>query len=165
LRIAAPILQTLTSSFSDDTIYALVLVLSSLHLIFYDYNFIFSTEEVIFSGALSLNAAMFTAVLLASRMKEDVGMVVSLLLLAVICFALYPSFSRTIRHRSLSLYVMLTVIMWIVATLLLMKLDTTLFVVYQLVMFFIGFIFPLWLTKMQVYKKSLCGPWEEATVP
>jgi hypothetical protein len=37
LRIVAPVLRTLTVSYSDDTIYALALLLSGLHLVFYDY--------------------------------------------------------------------------------------------------------------------------------
>lgn len=37
LRLAAPVLSVLTSSFSDDTIYALVIFFSAVHLAFFDY--------------------------------------------------------------------------------------------------------------------------------
>ena len=49
LRVIAPALQTLTSSYSDDTIDALVIVFSALHLVFHDYAYVNSTKES-FSG-------------------------------------------------------------------------------------------------------------------
>ena len=39
LRTSAPILKILTSSFSDDTVYAIVLTLATAHLVFFDYSF------------------------------------------------------------------------------------------------------------------------------
>ncbi|CAM9781623.1 unnamed protein product, partial [Laminaria digitata] len=39
LRIMAPVLRTLTVSYSDDTIYALAVTLSFLHLAFHDYSY------------------------------------------------------------------------------------------------------------------------------
>jgi hypothetical protein len=80
LRISAPILRTLTSSFSEDTIHALAITFSTIHLVFHDYAYVNSKREC-FSGTLSLNAALFTAIILASRL-EDIELVVSFLLLA-----------------------------------------------------------------------------------
>jgi phosphatidylinositol N-acetylglucosaminyltransferase subunit C len=48
LRVIAPALQTLTSSYSDDTIDALAIIFSSLHLVFHDYAYVNSTKD--FSG-------------------------------------------------------------------------------------------------------------------
>lgn len=38
-RIMAPVLRTLTVSYSDDTIYALAVTFSFLHLAFHDYSY------------------------------------------------------------------------------------------------------------------------------
>lgn len=49
LRIVSPVLQTLTSSYSNDTIDALVIIFSTIHLVFYDYAYVNGTKEV-FTG-------------------------------------------------------------------------------------------------------------------
>jgi hypothetical protein len=49
LRIVSPVLQTLTSSYSNDTIDALVIVFSTIHLVFYDYAYVNDSKEV-FTG-------------------------------------------------------------------------------------------------------------------
>jgi phosphatidylinositol N-acetylglucosaminyltransferase subunit C len=49
LRIIAPILQTLTSSYSDDTIHALVIIFSTLHLVSHDYAYVNNTKDI-FAG-------------------------------------------------------------------------------------------------------------------
>jgi hypothetical protein len=67
LRIAAPVLQTLTVSFSEDTVHALAITFSVLHLVYHDYRLGQDRERKAFSSAVSLNAAIFTAILLASR--------------------------------------------------------------------------------------------------
>jgi hypothetical protein len=51
LRIVSPVLQTLTSSYSNDTIDALVIIFSTIHLVFYDYAYVNNTKEV-FTGML-----------------------------------------------------------------------------------------------------------------
>ena len=51
LRIVSPVLQTLTSSYSNDTIDALVIIFSTIHLVFYDYAYVNDTKEV-FTGNL-----------------------------------------------------------------------------------------------------------------
>lgn len=50
LRVIAPALQTLTSSYSDDTIDALAIIFSFLHLVFHDYAYVNGTKES-FSGS------------------------------------------------------------------------------------------------------------------
>lgn len=44
-RIMAPVLRTLTVSYSDDTIYALAVTLSFLHLAFHDYSYANTTAS------------------------------------------------------------------------------------------------------------------------
>lgn len=159
LRVAAPALQTLTSSFSSNTIHALAIAFSSMHLAFYDYSYIHDSEVYVFSGTLSLNASMFTAVLLASRLK-NIEMVFSFMLLAVICFSFYPSVARLMYQRSLTLHLAVTIIQCGLASSLLFFLDFALFAVFQFLIIFVWIICPLWLQQMQVYKKTFEGPWD-----
>jgi len=154
LRVAAPILQTLTSSFSDDTIHALAIVFSTLHLVFYDYEFVDNLNGGGVSGTLSLNAAMFTAVLLASRLN-NLEVVLGFILLAVIMFAIFPIVIRSVRTRDASLYFTAAMSMSLLAFVLLWRLDVTLFAIYSIVVVFIWIICPFWLMRMQVYKKAV----------
>jgi phosphatidylinositol glycan class C protein len=63
--IVSPILKTLTESISTDTVYAMVTLMILLHVIFFDYGI----ESAIVSPPISLNAALFGAVCLASRLS------------------------------------------------------------------------------------------------
>ena len=158
LRIAAPILQTLTSSFSDDTINALAITFATLHLVFYDYGFVIGEYES-FSGTISLNAAVFTAVLLASRLS-NIQTVVVFVLLAIICFSLFPMSARVMKRSSMSLHLLVTFTLMIIASLLLWFLDKTLFTVYEVIILFLWVICPLWFMQMLPFKRVLKGPWD-----
>lgn len=158
LRIAAPILQTLTSSFSDDTINALAITFATLHLVFYDYGFVIGEYES-FSGTISLNAAVFTAVLLASRLS-NIPTVVVFVLLAIICFSLFPITAKIIKRSSMSLHLLVTFSLMIIASSLLWFLDKTLFTVYEVIIFFLWIICPLWFMQMLPFKRALKGPWD-----
>jgi phosphatidylinositol glycan class C protein len=155
LRVASPLLQTLTSSFSGDTIHALAFAFATLHLVFYDY--ILDSESGF--GALSLNAAMFTAILLASRL-HNIESVSMFMLLAVSCFLLYPSTSRIIKGKSIILHFIVTLILEIIASILLWYIDRPLFAIYGVCILFILLVCPLWLLKMQTFKKAFHGPWD-----
>lgn len=63
--------QTLTRSISSDTIVASTAYLLLLHLYLHDYNFVNSVTDTL-TGSLSLGAAVFASVLLASRMRSQV---------------------------------------------------------------------------------------------
>ena len=163
LRAASPALQTLTSSFSRDTVHALSITFSALHLAFYDYSFIHDCDVDTFSGTLSLNASMFTAALLASRL-QSVEMVFSFMLLAAISFSFYPSLARLMYQRSFALHLAVTLTQYALASGLLFFLDFVLFVVFQFLIVFIWILCPLWLQHLQSFKKSLRGPWDIAAV-
>jgi phosphatidylinositol N-acetylglucosaminyltransferase subunit C len=159
LRIAAPVLATLTSSFSDDTIHALAIGFCGLHLIFHDYSLSCHESDYF---PISLNAAMFTAVLLASRLDE-IQMVFGFVLFAVICFSLFPLTARKVRHQSAYLHVLVTLVEWCLATLTLWRLDITLFAIYEGFIVLLLLICPLWMAHMQThYKRPLRGPWDIA---
>lgn len=158
LRLAAPILQTLTISFSEDTIYALAITFSALHLAFHDYAYVNSSVDY-FSGTTSLNAAIFTAILLASRFQEH-NMVMGLILLAVIVFGLFPVLARLVKAYSIVLHWILVFCQWIVTSYMLYSLDWTLFVVFEVLQVVLMIITPVLYMKMQVWKRAYHGPWD-----
>ena len=70
LRIIAPILQTLTSSYSDDTINALVIIFSTIHLVFHDYAYVNNTKENFSGEEESLLVLSLTSWSLLSHLRE-----------------------------------------------------------------------------------------------
>lgn len=188
IRASSPIFQILTENFSGNTIYAIVIVLVVTHLVFYDYVSFFRiktmshssdemkdvsslwssgrTEGISTTGTLSLNAAMFTAIVLASRL-QNVMVVALFCLLAVQFFFLLPDLTAVIvKSASIDYYLALTALMWALASALLLQFKTlTLFAVYQSIVIFLWVFCSLWLVYMQKhYRLRYRGPWEEAKV-
>lgn len=161
LRIAAPVLQALTSSFSSDTIHALAIASSAVHLVFNDYSKDSTGEASVRTvyGTLSLNAAMFASIILASRF-HNIETVAGYILLAVIAFFLFPKTALLLRSISPKAHIAFAVIKLVVASFLLWSLSMTLFIVFELMVVFLWLIGPLWLLLMQDYKRALRGPWD-----
>ncbi|KAK6627370.1 hypothetical protein RUM44_009847 [Polyplax serrata] len=89
--ILSPVLRTLTDTISTDTIYATSTVMMLVHVGFFDYNHPVS----IVSSSLSLNAAIFSSVCLASRLQTSFCAFV-LLTISVEFFVLYPYFRNSV---------------------------------------------------------------------
>ena len=160
LRISAPVLQTLTSSYSVDTIYALALLFSSLHLCFHDYCYVDGPGRyAMFNGTISLNAAMFTAVLLASRFK-NVKTVVTFSLLAITIFTTFPSLARFVRSYSNWMHLLVSLLLVLLVCFLLIQLSNTLLYVYITTVIFTWIVCPIWLLYMQKFKDKKSGPWD-----
>jgi phosphatidylinositol N-acetylglucosaminyltransferase subunit C len=162
LRIIAPVLKTLTMSFSGDTIEALAIAFSVLHLASHDYAYV-NSEVQSYSGTLALNAAMFTAIILASRL-DDIDLVVLFILLAIICFSWFPATARQVKQKSWKLHVVFLAIQWVLSGVLTYSLDRTLFAIYQMCTALLVLGGPYCYLKMQTYKRSLSGPWDIAEV-
>jgi phosphatidylinositol glycan class C protein len=88
-------LKTLTKDIASDSIWALTTLMLLANLAFHDYG---STKSVSveFPDSLSINAAIFASVLLASRLPLNLH-VFALMSLSVQLFALFPIFSRYLR--------------------------------------------------------------------
>ncbi|CAM9132215.1 unnamed protein product [Scytosiphon promiscuus] len=162
LRIMAPVLRTLTVSYSDDTIYALAVTLSFLHLAFHDYSYA-NTASGHFQGTLSLNAAIFAAVLLASRLESN-EKVFGLVLFALELFAFLPLARREVKRHSLLLHASVTSAMVLPTGLLLFLRHPTLFTAYLSTVVLVTVACPLWLLRVQRYKLRIEGPWDIAHV-
>jgi phosphatidylinositol glycan class C protein len=178
LRVLAPVLRTLTSSYSEDTIWALALTLSAVHVFVHDYRLpnalnpdaakqrrqgrgqLLPSKKP--SSALALNAIFFAAVLLASRLPlEDVF---GFALFTLELFALMPLLIHSVRLFSTKLSIALTLLMIVIAAVLLRSRDTTLLVAYLLLIVVINLVAPFWLLYIQKYKHRISGPWDIAHV-
>jgi phosphatidylinositol glycan class C protein len=201
LKMTSPIIKTLTSSISDDTIEALTIFLAVIHLVFHDYQRIneekpsssvnkdsYSTvasrsissgispslllnpkdqmslsvdeedDKTYSSSVLSLSTAIFTAILLASRL-DDNNTVVAYIILAVIAFSLFPLMLSLIKQHSFQLFVSFAIVLWIALSHLIFFLDKTLFIAYEVLVILLWFVGPLLYLQMISYKKAYDGPW------
>lgn len=93
----SPLLKTLTQDISEDTIWALTTILFFVNLVFHDYSQ--AVNNTTSRGSLSLNAAIFASVLLASRLNSNEA-VFAVLLNSVVIFGLLPLFFRHYRTCS-----------------------------------------------------------------
>lgn len=157
LRILAPILKSLTLSFSSNTIHALSITLSCIHLSFFNYGN--HPDFELITGSLSLNAALFLAIILASRLA-DTETVVVFLMLAVMFFCLLPKTTHLIRKHSVVAHLVLTCLVWTVESVFLFLLDKVLFVLFEVLLVCLWILGPHLFLRMQSYKGSLNGPWD-----
>lgn len=86
----SPLLKTLTETISTDTINLMVTLMMMTHLIFFDYG----TNCAIVNQPISLNAAIFGAVCLASRLSSNYS-ALSLLIFATDVFVIPTVLVRT----------------------------------------------------------------------
>jgi len=156
----SPLLRTLTQPFSDDTILALSVALFTIHLFTQDYAYMSGLSKN-YTAPVSLNAAIFASVLLVSRLPS-VFHVYSVICVAIELFALFPILRRSLKVYSEQLSLVVTWSLAAAAALLLMPIGTVVTLVYVISILFITFVCPYWLTRIQRYKNTIHGPWDEA---
>eukprot|EP00158_Paraphelidium_tribonemae_P003206 Partr_v1_DN25954_c0_g1_i8_m68552 putative phosphatidylinositol glycan anchor biosynthesis, class C len=155
----SPILKTLTQDTSDDTIWALTFCFFFINMLFHDYS---STHpDIKYTGSLSTNAAIFSSVLLASRLNSNTE-VFGLMMFAIDMFALFPIFRRAVRNFSPALTIALSVLLVSVTIVVLLGTSLALVTIYAFLNLFITFACPFWLIWIQRYKNEIRGPWDEA---
>ncbi|KAI9105018.1 phosphatidylinositol N-acetylglucosaminyltransferase subunit C [Phlyctochytrium arcticum] len=162
LVLLTPILTTLTKEISSDTVWALTVMMILANLVFHDY----TSRDVIkvrFPDSLSINAGIFASVILASRLASYEH-VFSLMLFAIVIFAISPVIRRVLRKINpkadlllLLLLVIMTVAMYIPISLALVNL-------YFIALIFVNLVCPYWLIHAQKYKSEIRGPWDEARI-
>lgn len=151
--ISSPILHTLTHSISTDTIFTLTFFVMFIHLIFFDYG----VPAFMVSKTISLNAAIFGAICLSSRLSSSLH-AFTLLVLSSEFFALLPIF----MERFWSPIWMLLIA--ILSSYLLLRVSFSVWVTYSLVSCFINFGCPYVFVDQQKHKNNIHGPWDEAIV-
>jgi hypothetical protein len=109
LRLMASLLQSLTASYSSDTLYALVLVGFALHVLACDYSYANGRQlhlkvdansfkrPMFHGGTVSLNSALFSTTLLVSRL--DTTEAYFFVYFAVVLFAFYPATRNSIAAK------------------------------------------------------------------
>ena len=152
--VLSPILKTLTDTISTDTIYAMTTFMMIIHLIFFDYG----VSAAIVSSSLSLSAAIFGSVCLASRLASPFHAFV-LLSNAVECFVLLPILLSKGRGSVIVLAAMITVAIFALWTVSLIMMF-----LFVCVTLFVTVLCPFWFLRWQNYKDNIYGPWDEAVV-
>jgi len=164
----SPVLKTLTTPISNDTIVALSVMFLLLHLLLHDYNdknylknnhltsenTSSSTFFRITPSPASLNAAIFASVLLSSRLESSLQ-AFALLFFSVELFAFSPYVRYKIKNsHTESAFTSMTVFITLLTTVILFTSFSRLFaVLYLSLIAFISFICPFWLIWIQKYKK------------
>jgi len=153
-HLFSPLLHTLTNTISTNTIYTMTFFMMLVHLIFFDYG----VPAAVMSNSLSLSAAVFGSICLASRLASTYHAFV-LITVAVEIFVLFPIFRTKIR-RSVILSVVL--IGSAVVTLSLVSKVITIILVFVIAV--INIVCPLLFIRYQKCKDNIYGPWDEAIV-
>ncbi|KAK7504496.1 hypothetical protein BaRGS_00004362 [Batillaria attramentaria] len=146
----SPVLVSLTETISTDTIYAMTTVMLLANLLV--------------PGALSLSAAIFASVCLASRLHTT-WHAFATVIFSFELFALWPVLRRRLqKYFSPKGQVTMTVFITLTTVSALLSVTTVGAVLYLLAFIFITFVCPAWLISLQPYKNNIHGPWDEAEI-
>ncbi|XP_022215494.2 phosphatidylinositol N-acetylglucosaminyltransferase subunit C [Drosophila obscura] len=149
----SPMLHTLTQAISTDTIYTMTFFVLLANLMFTNYGL----DVAVVSKAISLNAAIFGSICLASRLSTSYHAFV-LLVEAAIFFVLYPIITEA-NWNALFIIPIFAIccgaLYWISRPVLCLYASSTLF---------INFVCPFIFVRQQKYKFNIHGPWDEAIV-
>lgn len=180
LRFAASVLRTLTASYSSDTVQALAIAGMIVHLLVCDYSYAngkapitashrlstLSSQRPIFQGGtVSLNAALFSTTLLASRLSSNLT-AYFFVTLTIVAFAFYPA----TRHAvSASFHPLESPAMWLVTAAVVAAVVSLLEQPRQIVLFSatlvaICLVVPCWKYVLQRHKVLIRGPWDIPSV-
>ena len=154
----SPIIKTLTLSYSEDTIIALVIFLFVIHLFTHDYSFIngYSNE---FKFTISLNCIITVSILFASRLNSNLYSF-GIVLLGIILFEMLPYFRHYLKTKSTKLYQLFTIVLYLFNNILLYNISTPIVIIYNLTCIVISFIVPLLLIYLLRYKEECFGKWD-----
>ena len=155
-----PLMHTLTTSISTDTIFSTTFIMMVLHLIFADYGL----DAFMVSKAISLNAAIFATICLSSRLASTFHSFV-LLTVAIEAFVLLPIFLKTSLSSNRWLY--MPFVFGCVggsAFLLHSFTITPLLCTYIGLVGFVNVVCPVIFVRQQKHKDNKHGPWEEALI-
>lgn len=158
--ILSPMLHTLTKSISTDTIYTITFFVFLLHIMCYDYGM----PAALVSRAISLNAAIFGTICLASRLEASLDAFV-LLIVSFTLFAVYPHVIRLLESNACLSARLAPVIIFVLAACAgLFAISPILFSINLMVIIFCSLIYPFIFCYAQKYKNNIHGPWDEAIV-
>lgn len=153
-QLFSPVLHTLTDTISTDTIYTTTFLMMLVHLIFFDYG----VSAAIVSKSLSLSAADFASICLASRLSSAHQAFI-LITVAVEFFVLFP-----ILRNELNEPFVMTSILFFGDAFYLYFIGYTVTILFLATVFLITVVCPILFVRYQAYKDNIYGPWDEAVV-
>lgn len=153
-NLFSPVLHTLTDTVSTDTIYTMTFLMMFIHLVCFDYG----VSAAVVSKSLSLNAAVFASVCLASRLPSAYHAFV-FISVAIKCFVLFPLIRSKIENP-----ILIASVFGIAVVYVLFFISIILTVLFVLLLIFVNFICPVMFVQYQKYKDNIYGPWDEAVV-
>eukprot|EP01091_Cochliopodium_minus_P007444 TRINITY_DN17332_c0_g1_i1.p1 TRINITY_DN17332_c0_g1~~TRINITY_DN17332_c0_g1_i1.p1 ORF type:complete len:296 (+),score=57.41 TRINITY_DN17332_c0_g1_i1:28-888(+) len=159
LYTLTPLLITLTNSISDDTVTAMVILLTLLHLFSYDYSKNYSESKPKFQPPISINAAICASLLMGSRLKSH-GQLFGLIYLSIQIFIFLPIIKSYFQRSSIESVICVT--SSLVDCALLFYISWLFPVLYLSCIVVVTFVSPYWFIVIQKYKAEYNGPWDEA---
>lgn len=153
----SPVLKTLTESVSTDTVYAMSAVMLLAHLVSFPY------AQPSPRGSLSINAALFASVCLASRLPGALH-TFAMLSCALLVFALWPCLLQKIREKAPSHFTGVCVGVCIGGVGGLGSQSPGGAILLALALGSVTLLCPLLLVRLQRHKDNIHGPWDEAEI-
>jgi len=163
LMALAPVLKTLSAATSSDSIWALSACLFMLNILLADYSpgkFWGQARERL-TSVLSMNAAISSSVVLASRLSNDLA-VFALILFSVQAFALFPMLRQRLQATPTLLQAFITLSLSVLCLYLMAGLSATISYIYAATLIFVNFLAPGVLVWAQKYKNEIRGSWDVA---
>ena len=163
LLLLSPIFHTMTKSYSDDTIWALSIALSFVHVIFADYNYLNALAGARYAQNVSMNSAIIVVVLLASRLDTPI-VAAALIGFGILCFTLSPMGRHYVKHKSIEAHQAITFMLCGIAIGFLVQLKPFMAGTFVAVVTTLSLVFPYCFVLVQSsqYKVQIQGPWDEA---
>uniref|UniRef100_A0A3Q2NMX6 Phosphatidylinositol glycan anchor biosynthesis, class C n=1 Tax=Fundulus heteroclitus TaxID=8078 RepID=A0A3Q2NMX6_FUNHE len=153
----SPVLKTLTESVSTDTVYAMSALMLLAHLVSFPY------AHPSPPGSLSLNAALFASVCLASRLPGALH-TFAMLTCALLVFALWPCLLQRLRENAPGQFLGACVGVCVGGVGGLGSQSPGGAVLLSLALVSVTLICPLLLVSLQRHKDNIHGPWDEAEI-
>ncbi|KAI9547816.1 hypothetical protein NQZ68_015082 [Dissostichus eleginoides] len=153
----SPVLKTLTESVSTDTVYAMSAMMLLAHLVSFPY------AQPSPPGSLSLNAALFASVCLASRLPGALH-TFAMLSCALLVFALWPCLLQRLREKAPSHFTGVCVGVCFAGVGGLGSQWPGGAVLLALALGSVTLLCPLLLVRLQRHKDNIHGPWDEAEI-
>ncbi|KIY69575.1 phosphatidylinositol N-acetylglucosaminyltransferase [Cylindrobasidium torrendii FP15055 ss-10] len=165
LLVLSPVLKTLSAATSSDSIYALSAGLFFLNALLGDYRLgkVAPQLQESLISVLSMNAAIASSVVLASRLQQDVA-VFALILFSVQVFALSPMLRRRFQHTSHLRFRITSTMVLTSAALFLsaFSFPRSISLLFFMTFAAITFVAPGALIWAQKFKNEIRGPWDVA---
>ena len=152
----SPVLYKLTDTIATDTVHTTAGLMLFVHLMFHNYGL---EKAAVVSNALSLNAAIFASVCLASRLASSYDAFV-ILSVSVVAFVLFPIFRLRLEGKT-SLCLAITSTVGVVV-LTLVAYTPTAALCASLTLTFVMIVSPTLFVRWQNHKHTIHGPWDEA---